>query len=325
MQALIDLFDVELALKQERDPNLRLIKDMIRNSPERRSWEHAHAESAEVKALWSQYDKLKIRDGALLRRHKNQGLPDDWQIIAPQLIRTHIFQTCHYHKLAAHQGVVRTLALVKRWFYCPNMQKDVESWCQHCPVCGRCKAAVRGYGQLQQPTYRACNKRVSMDLMGPFKRSQDGNEYIAVMQDHFTKWVEGRAICSKDALTAADDAVQEWILKRGAPISLHSDKGKKFTTALYQEVCDLLRLAKMNSTAYQTQANGMVECCNRTLLAMLRAVVSEQQDDWDDYLPAVLSAYRSTLHSSTGLSPYRMVYGVEMTMPIDLVIGEVGR
>ncbi len=61
------------------------------------------------------------------------------------------------------------------------------------------------------------------------------------------------------------------------------------------------------------------------LLAMLRAVVSEQQDDWDDRLPSVLSAYRSTPHSSTGLSSYRMVYGVEMTMPVNLVIGEVGQ
>ncbi len=56
--------------------------------------------------------------------------------------------------------------------------------------------------------------------------------------------------------------------------------------------------------------------------------MSEQQDDWNDQLPAVLSAYHSTSpppHSSTGLSPYRMVYGVEMTMPIDLVIGEIRR
>ncbi len=49
--------------------------------------------------------------------------------------------------------------------------------------------------------------------------------------------------------------------------------------------------------------------------------MSEQQDDWDDHLPAVLSKYCSTLYSSTGLSPYHMVYGVEMTLPIDLVIG----
>ena len=205
------------------------------------------------------------------------------------------------------------------------MQKDVESWCQCCAVCGRCKVAVRGHGQLQQPTYEAFNERVSVDLMGPFERTQDGNEYIAVMQDHFTKWVEGRAICGKEALTVAEAVVQEWILKHGAPISLHSDRGKEFTTALHQEVCDLLRIAKTYSTAYRPQANGMVERCNRSLLAMLRAVVSEQQDDWGDHLPAVLSACRSTPHSSTGLSPYRMVYGVEITMPIDLVIGEVGR
>ncbi len=87
----------------------------------------------------------------------------------------------------------------------------------------------------------------------------------------------------------------------------------------------MLRIAKTCSTAYRPQANGIMECCNRSLLAMLHAVVFEQRDDWDDHLPAVLSAYRSTPNSSTGLSPYRMVYGVEMTMPIDLVIGKVGR
>ncbi len=53
--------------------------------------------------------------------------------------------------------------------------------------------------------------------------------------------------------------------------------------------------------------------------------MSEQQDDSDDQLPALLSAYRSTPHGSTGISPYRMLYGVEMSMPLDLVIGDVGR
>ncbi len=154
--------------------------------------------------MWSQYGNLKIRDGALLRHRKNQGLSEEWKIVAPQLIWTRIFQVYHHHKHTAHQGVVRTLALIKDGFTGLTCKKDVESWCQRCDVCGRCKAAVRGYGQLQQPTYGSFNERVSVDLMGPFKRTQDGNEYIAVMQDHFTKWVEGRAICSKEALTVSD-------------------------------------------------------------------------------------------------------------------------
>ncbi len=79
------------------------------------------------------------------------------------------------------------------------------------------------------------------------------------------------------------------------------------------------------STAYCSQPNGMTELCNHTLLVMLRVVVSKQQDDWNDQLPALLNMYRSTPHSSNGIRPYCMVYGVEMTMPLDLVIGDVGQ
>ena len=158
--------------------------------------------------------------------------------------------------------------------------------------------AARGHSQLQQPNYGAFNERVSVDLMDPFKMTQNDNDCIVVIQDHFTKWVDGRAICGKEALTGADTVVQDWILKHGTPVTLHSDRGKEFTAAFHQEVCDLLHIAKRYSTAYRPQANGMVECCNHTLLAMLRAVVSEQEDDWDDKLPALLSGYRSTPHGS---------------------------
>ncbi len=184
---------------------------------------------------------------------------------------------------------------------------------------------MHGHEQLQQPTHGSFNERVSVDLMGPFKQTQDSNDYIVVMQDHFTKWVEGRAICGKEALTVADAVVQDWILKHGAFISLHSDRGREFTAELHQGVCDLLRITRMYATAYCPQANGMVECCNRTLLSMLRAVVSECQDDWDDHLPAALSAYHSTPQSSTGVSPFCMLHGVEIVMPLDLVTGEVGQ
>ncbi len=63
------------------------------------------------------------------------------------------------------------------------MQKDIESWCQWFTICGKCKAVVWGHGQLQQPIYRALNEKVSVDLMGPFKLTQNGNDYIVVMQD----------------------------------------------------------------------------------------------------------------------------------------------
>ena len=51
---------------------------------------------------------------------------------------------------------------------------------------------------------------------------------------------------------------------------------------------------------------------------MLRAYVNSYRNDWDELLPARVCAYCATPHESTGLSPYRMFYGREMDMPIDI-------
>ena len=226
--------------------------------------------------------------------------------------------------MAAHEGVVRTAALIKRRFYWPKVQKDVEAWCKRCTTWGRCKAAMRGHGELQQPQHGAFNERVSVDLIKPLHRTDRGNEYIVVVQDHFTKWIEGAAVATKEAMLVADVIVHEWVYKHGTPLNLHSDRGTEFTVAMHQCPCDLLRIHKTYSTVYNPQSNGAVERCNRTLLSMQRTVVSEQQNDWDDHLPAALCAYRLTLHASRGVSPHKLVYGVEMTLPLDLMLGDTG-
>ncbi len=118
------------------------------------------------------------------------------------------------------------------------------------------------------------------------------------MQDHFTKWIEGAAVATKEAMLVADVIVNEWVYKHGTPLNLHSDRGTEFTVAMHRCLCDLLRIHKTYSTAYNPQSNGAVERCNHTLLSMLRTVVSEQQNDWDDHLPAALYAYRSTPHAT---------------------------
>ena len=62
----------------------------------------------------------------------------------------------------------------------------------------------------------------------------------------------------------------------------------------------------------------LVERFNRTLLMMLAMFAGEHKDDWDDLLPPVMMAYRSSVHESTGFSPYRLMFGEECTLPIDI-------
>ena len=48
---------------------------------------------------------------------------------------------------------------------------------------------------------------------------------------------------------------------------------------------------------------------------MLAMFTGEDRDDWDDLLPAVMLAYRSSVHESTGFSPYRLMFGEECALP----------
>ena len=92
-------------------------------------------------------------------------------------------------------------------------------------------------------------------------------------------------MATKEAMLVADVIVNEWVYKHGT-LLLHSDRGMEFTAAMHRCLCDLLRIHKTYSTAYNPQSNGAMERCNHTLLSMLRTVVSEQQNDWDDHVPA---------------------------------------
>ncbi len=231
---VLDLPTLNLAAAQEEDPDIQFVKELLRDHDVRPPWDTVREESAEVKILWTQFHQLKIQEHVLYGRRKETAANPQWQVVAPKPLRSQIFKACHHHAIAAHQGVVRTAALIKRWFYWPKMQKDVEAWCKRCTACGRCKTTVRGHSELQQPKHGAFNERVSVDLIGPLQRTERGNEYIVVMQDHFTKWIEGTAVPTKEAMIVADVLVHEWIYKHGTPLNLHSDRGTEFTAAVHR-------------------------------------------------------------------------------------------
>ena len=85
-----------------------------------------------------------------------------------------------------------------------------------------------------------------------------------------------------------------------------------------QELCILCGSHKTRTTPYHPQSDGLVERFNRTLLMMLAMFAGKYREDWDDLLPAVMMAYRSSVHESTGFSPYRLMFGEECTLPMDI-------
>ena len=157
--------------------------------------------------------------------------------------------------------------------------------------------------------------------MGPMPTTESGNKYILVVGDYFTKWKEAFAIPNQEAKTVAEKLVKEVISRYGAPEKIHSDQGRNFEAQLFQKMCLLFKIDKTRTSPYHPESDGMVERMNRTLQDMLAKYVSDHQRDWDEHLPLVMMAYRSSVHASTQYTPFYLLFGHEVRLPVDVMFG----
>ena len=64
----------------------------------------------------------------------------------------------------------------------------------------------------------------------------------------------------------------------------------------------------------------MVERFNRTLVQEIAKRCRHGQNDWDQYIPTILRAYRSAEHESTGYTPAQLMLSRELRLPLDLLL-----
>ena len=112
--------------------------------------------------------------------------------------------------------------------------------------------------------------------------------------------------------------MNEVVSRFGVSSYIHSDQGRQFESELYQKVCFLLDIKKTRTTPYHPQSDGMVERFNKTLEGLLRALMNDEHSDWDERLPYVMMAYRSSVNETTGYTPNMMMLGREVTVPLDI-------
>ena len=101
------------------------------------------------------------------------------------------------------------------------------------------------------------------------------------------------------------------ILFFGVPEALLSDRGANMLSHLMNNICTLLGIKKLNTTTYDPQCDGMVECFNCTLKSMLRKNAAEFGVQWDRYLHGVLWVYQNSPHESTGEKPSFLLLGMD--------------
>ena len=228
-----------------------------------------------------------------------------------------ILHNLHSNILSGHFGVETTYNRARSRYYWPGLYKSIAEYIKTCDTC-QCQGAPKSHEELHPIQVGLPFDRVGIDIVGPLPITPTGNRYIVVATEYLTKWPEAKALKDTKATTIAKFIYEEIICRHGCPKTLLSDQGTPFCNELVDSLCNLMNIKHQLSSAYHPQTNGLTEHFNKTLCITLAKYVSDYGDTWDTFVDAALFAYRTTQNATTKYTPFKLLYGHEAKIPLDL-------
>ena len=309
----------KFAQAQEADESLKLVRQSVRQKiiPTQNDLQGL------PRLAWQMYNQLSslyIQDGILCRKFEptNGRLAYLKQIVPPSLV-TETITSLHNSLTAGHLGAYKTLEKFRQRYYWPGFKTDVKHHILRCDKCQKRSGPPQKHRHLLvdwKISYQF--HHIGLDSLGLLPTS-NGCRYILLIGDHFTKSHEAIHLPDQTAATTSDALLERWICRFGCLYSIHTDRGTIFESQLFANLLKKLEIDKTRTTAFHPQSNSVIERMNRTLLNMLAKCIDEDQTNWSVKLPYVLMAYRSSVHESTGFTPHYLVFGNEISLPLDLM------
>ena len=203
---------------QKQDSNImRILELMEQGRPT-----STKQETKEVQILVKQWQRLRIDNGVLIRVVNDPALGHCKQVVLPKSLRPEVLKACH--DMHGHQGIERTLTIIRPRCYWPGVDADVRAYIARCE---RCLLAKELKTRTPMGTLSATRRLEVLAIdFTLLEKSNDGRENVLIMTDVFTKFTIAVATRDELATAVARVLVQEWFYRFGAPMRLHSDQGK---------------------------------------------------------------------------------------------------
>ena len=193
------------------------------------------------------------------------------RIVVPINMINEIIHDHHSIPICGHLGISKTIQRLSKNYFWLNFTKSIVNFIKNCLTCRQLKPNQRkNKAQLKPILTSYPFEMINMDIVGPLVRTVNGNRYILVVIDHFSKYVQAFALKNFTAFTTAKVILDKIICKYGTPSKICSDQGVNFESELFKHLCEMLQITKLRSTGYHPETNGEVERANKTIKSIMR-------------------------------------------------------
>jgi hypothetical protein len=154
---------------------------------------------------------------------------------------------------------------------------------------------------------------IGIDLVFGLLETSDGYIGVIVITEYLTNFPYVKPIKSKRAEEIAA-ILWEYISIFGPPKSILSDQGNEFNNQRMGMITKNIGVEHRVTSAYNPRTNEQTQRFNQTIVTALRKHAELNNKLWVAWIPYVLLAYRTRVHSSTKFTPFELMFGRAMNI-----------
>ena len=306
---MLSIRNFDIAKEQDKDQHIIELKNALKFPTKATTTLHRKAKSY-------------LLDNNILFRKNMAHSGQARLIVLPTHLIPEVLNGCHDNPMGGgHFGYARTLSKIRQNYFWENMYKEIETYVQTCADCQSFKRPIRPPQGKMTSHFIPSEPftKLGMDLLGPFKRSNDFTMIIAVI-DYTSKFLIAKSIKSGSAPDVAHFLIEDVFTKFGLVSEIVCDRGSSFRSQLITELLRLMNIKPTFTTSYSPFQNGQIERANSIIIQQLAMYVSTDQKNWSDFVAMAAFSYNCCQQESTQNTPFKLLFCRSPRLPHDITI-----
>lgn len=230
------------------------------------------------------------------------------RVVIPNALRSRVLSEIH----ADHQGIVRSKSIARTYVWWPGVDRDIENLVKKCMNCALQQNNPKQTRMHPWELPRYPWQCVHIDFAGPFL----GYSYL-ILVDAYSKWPEVIPVQTTSSVVTIKSLMQIFAT-HGLPERIVTDNGPQFTSKEFKEFLNVNGIQHTLSATYHPSTNGEAERFVQTFKHNMKCRQANS-GNVTSHIAKFLLSYRTTVHSTTGVTPSYLLMGRRIRSKLDLM------